>query len=140
MLTSPTGWSPAELAILRAVLYSSLFDYPLTCAELRRTLLHSTQSETDVLRTYAASARLQNVVEYRHGLFFPRGRAAWIAQRRRRETRSLAFLRRHNGLLKVVCALPFVRFVALSGSVAALNADRRADLDLFVITTGGHAW
>src|SRR4029079_6639838 len=70
------------------------------------------------------------------GLFFPRGRTSWIAQRRRRESRSLAFLHRYRHLLRVVCALPFVRLVALSGSLAVLNADHRADLDLFVITRG----
>jgi hypothetical protein len=140
MLSVAEPWSPAELAVLRTVVYASLFEYPLTCAELRRTLLQSSQTEADILRTYRASPRLQAAVEYRHGLFFPRGRAPWIDQRRRREIRSLAFLDRHRRWLEIICALPFVRLVALSGSLAVLNADHRADLDLFVITHGRRAW
>jgi hypothetical protein len=133
-------WSLHEAAILRTVLYSSLFEYPLTLDELRRSLLQCTQSEADILRTYAASPRLQQSIELRDGVFFPRGCSAWLGQRRRREIRSLAFLRRQESLLRVIAALPFVRLIALSGSLAVLNADRRADLDLFVITKGRHAW
>ncbi len=136
----PRAWSLHEAAILRTVLYSSLFEYPLTLDELRRSLLQCAQSEADILRTYAASPRLQQSIELRDGVFFPKGRSAWLGQRRRREVRSLAFLRRHEPLLRVIAALPFVRLVALSGSLAVLNADRRADLDLFVITKGRHAW
>src|SRR5690349_9039659 len=127
MPTRPPGWSPAEFAILRTVVYASLFEYPLTCAELRRTLIESAQSETDILRTYAGSARLRERIELRDGWFFPRGRSGWIEQRQQRQRHSIAFLHRHRWLLRAICALPFVRLVALSGSVAALNADRRAD-------------
>ena len=36
--------------------------------------------------------------------------------------------------------MPFVRMVALSGSLAHLNADEEADLDLFVIVAPGRVW
>jgi hypothetical protein len=134
------GWSSGELAILRSVVYSSLFEYPLTLSELRRTLLESAQTEGEILRTYDASPRLRSAIEFRDGLFFPTGRGAWVQERWGREVRSLAFLQRHRRLLALICALPFVRLVALSGSLAALNADHRADLDLFVITRGRRAW
>ncbi len=36
--------------------------------------------------------------------------------------------------------MPFVRMVALSGSLAHLNAEGSADLDLFVITAPHRVW
>jgi hypothetical protein len=42
--------------------------------------------------------------------------------------------------LAFIARLPFVRMVALSGSVAHLNADDSADLDLFVITSRRRVW
>jgi len=33
-----------ELAIARSVIYASLFDYPLTLAQLRQTLIESVQT------------------------------------------------------------------------------------------------
>jgi hypothetical protein len=39
-----------------------------------------------------------------------------------------------------VCAIPYVRLVALSGSIAHLNMDGAGDLDLFIVTRGRHVW
>ncbi|MGC4081389.1 MAG: hypothetical protein QM736_04555 [Vicinamibacterales bacterium] len=39
-----------------------------------------------------------------------------------------------------MAALPWVRMVALSGSVAHLNMESGADLDLFIVTRGRRVW
>jgi hypothetical protein len=133
-------WSAAELAILRTVLYASLFEYPLTLGELHQTLLESSLTSKEILRTYNASPRLRAGIEHSGGCFVPAGRTSWIAQRRRREARSWALVKRHRRLLALLRHLPYVRMVALSGSVAASNADKGADLDLFVVTKGPRVW
>jgi hypothetical protein len=134
------GLSPAELAIARSVVYASLFDYPLTLAQLRQTLIESTQTASQVLTAYDNSPTLQRVIESRDGFFFPRGRADLVDERRRREARSRSFLSRHRLLLRLICALPYVRMVALSGSIAHLNLEGSGDLDLFVVTRGRRVW
>ncbi len=91
-------------------------------------------------RPYDASARLQAIVEYRDGFFVRAGRTDVIQERRRREDRSRQFLRRYERLLRWICTIPFTRMVALSGSVAHLNMDADADLDLFIVTRGHHVW
>jgi len=132
--------SPGELAIARSVIYASLFDYPLTLEQVHQALLESDQTTQEILATYASSGRLQAVVEYREGFFFPRGRPELVTERRRREARSCAFLARHRRLLTLVCALPYVRMVALSGSIAHLNLEGGGDLDLFIVTRGRRVW
>ena len=129
-----------ELAIVRSVIYAGLFDYPLTVAEVHRTLVGCDASAADVVATYGRSALPREVVEYRDGFFFPAGRGDLIAERRRREARSRAFLDRHRRLLAMICRLPFVRMVALSGSIAHLNLEDGGDLDLFIVTRGHHVW
>ena len=129
-----------ELAIARTVIYSSLFDYPLTVDELHRSLIESDQTAAEILAVYDGSELLQHIVEYRDGFFVPIGRGDLIAERRRREARSAPFLRRHERLLRLICALPFTRLVALSGSVAHLNLEATGDLDLFIVTRGGAVW
>jgi hypothetical protein len=130
----------AEVPIARSVLYASLFGYPLTLAQLRQTLIESVQTPAQILAAYNASAPLQAAIEYRDGFFFPRGRYALVEERRRREACSHAFLRRHRTLLKLVCAIPYARMVALSGSIAHLNLEGGGDLDLFIVTRGRHVW
>jgi hypothetical protein len=129
-----------ELAIARSVIYASLFDYPVTLDQLHRTLLESDQSAAEILAVFDGSALLQQMIEYRDGFFFPAGRGDLVAERRRREARSHAFLQRHALVLRLLCAIPFTRLVALSGSIAHLNLEPNGDLDLFVITRGQRVW
>jgi hypothetical protein len=129
-----------ELAIARSVIYASLFDYPLTLAQLHRTLIESDQTTSEILAVFDGSEPLQHLIEYRDGFFFPAGRAHLIAERRLREARSRAFLQRHQFVLRLICALPFTRLVALSGSIAHLNLEASGDLDLFIVTRGHRVW
>ena len=129
-----------ELAIARSVIYASLFDYPLTLAQLHHSLIESDQSVEEILAVYDGSARLQSIVHHRDGFFFPAGRADLVAERRRREARSRRFLHQHDTLLRLLCAIPYTRLVALSGSVAHLNLEPDGDLDLFIVTRGRRVW
>jgi hypothetical protein len=83
---------------------------------------------------------LQYIIERRDGFFFPAGRAELVDERRRREARSRAFLDRHGLLLRLICALPFVRMVALCGRISRLNLEAGGDIDLFIVTRGRHVW
>ena len=128
------------MAVLRAVTYASLFEYPLTVAEARRTLVDLVMSETELLSMYRQSRFLRDRLTYRGGYFVPEGRDAWIETRHERADSSLELLARHRRFLTVLCALPFVKLAAVSGSLAHLNATAESDLDLFVITRGARVW
>ena len=129
-----------EIAIARTVIYASLFDYPLTLEQLHHSLIESDQTRPEILAVYEGSELLRDIIEYRDGLFFPMGRGDLVAERRRREARSDVFLARHRFALRLVCALPFTRLVALSGSVAHRNLEPNGDLDLFIVTRGPRVW
>ncbi len=132
--------TPRELAIVRTIIYSSLFDYPLTLGELQRSLVESDQTPGEILAVYDGSEMLQEIVEFRDGFFFPAGRSDLVAERARRQARSAAFLRLHARMLRVVCAIPFTRLVALSGSIAHSNLEPGGDLDLFIVARGASVW
>ena len=136
----PASLSAAEAAIARSVLYASIFDYPLTLAQLRQTLVESTQTPTEIRSTYARSPALRAMVDCQDGFFFPCGRAHLIEERRRREARSRQFLKRHRTFIRMVCAMPYVQMVALSGSIAHLNLEGDGDLDLCIVTKDRHVW
>jgi hypothetical protein len=129
-----------ELAIAKTVIYASLFDYPLTLEQLHYALVESDQTAAEILAVYEGSELLQDTVEHREGFFFLRGRGDLVAERRRREVRSDAFVARHQFALRLICAIPFTRLVALSGSVAHRNLEAEGDLDLFIVTRGARVW
>lgn len=138
--TAEHALSPPEQAIARSVLYAALFDYPLTLSQLRSTLIESRQTPSEIVGRVRKSAALGAIVEFRDGFFFPAGRAELIETRRGRERRSRAFLSEHRPLLRLIALMPYVSLVALSGSVAHLNLEAGGDLDLFIVTRGGHVW
>jgi hypothetical protein len=129
-----------ELAVLRSVIYASLFDYPLTLEQLHTSLIDVRADADTIASWWRHSELLQATVEHRHGLYFPAGRGDLLPTRTRREAVSLDLLDRDRRILWLVSHMPFVRMVALSGSLAHLNAEGSADLDLFMITAPHRVW
>ncbi len=132
--------TPAEQAIVRSVYYAAVFDYPLTLSQLRQTLIGSAQTPSAIVAALRHSAALATLVETRDGFIFPIGRSDLIGTRQRREHRSRAFLAEHGPLLRLIAALPYVRLLGLSGSVAHLNMENGGDLDVFIVTKGARVW
>ena len=129
-----------ELAVLRSVTYAALFDYPLTLAQLHASLVEVRAEAPAVASWWRDSEFLQATIEHRDGLYFPAGRSELLQTRARREALSRDLLEREHRVLSLAARMPFVRMVALSGSLAHLNAERSADLDLFVVTAAGRVW
>ena len=129
-----------ELAVLRSVTYAALFDYPLTLAQLHTSLIGVRADADTVAAWWRSSDLLQATIDHQDGLYFPSGRRDLLRTRARREALSRGLLDRDRRILSVVAGMPFVRMVALSGSLAHLNAEASADLDFFVITAPHRVW
>lgn len=139
--TSPASCpTQLEAAILQSVAYAAVFEYPLTLAQLRETLVGMTATACEVERCCEASDYLRARIECHDGYYVPAGGAHMIQGRSDRERTSLETLRRHRQLLRALCVVPYTRLVALSGSLAHLNGPASADLDLFVVTDGPRVW
>jgi hypothetical protein len=75
------------------------------------------------------------------GLWHLEARGEVVGTRRHREAASRAYLGQRAGQLARLCALPWVRAVAVSGSLAHLNlVSGKRDLDLFVVMDDGRLW
>jgi hypothetical protein len=130
---------PAELAILKTVVYADLFDYPLRFEELCRGLFDVALERDEVRRLLDCSSALGSVVVERDGFVFLAGRDALVEARREGERRAHELVARYGGVLDRIARLPYIRLVALSGAVAFDNV-HDDDVDLFVITRAGRAW
>lgn len=140
-MTPQRAPSPAqERAFLASVVYASVFDYPLTLDQLQATLIGEEADAAELMEWYAASDRLQAAVDMSDGYFFPRGRRELVEIRHARERVSRSLLDELRTPLSLVLRMPFVRMVALSGSLAHRNADQGADLDLFIVTSANRTW
>lgn len=130
--------SDLERAILLTILYADLFDYPLTEDELHRRLVGITSDRAAFQRAVAALMGLYLTTTEGYLTWIGRERLVAVRHHRRRVARGLwAEAQRYARWLARV---PFVRMVAVSGSLAVRNAEAKSDIDLFCITAPNRLW
>ncbi|HEX5502698.1 MAG TPA: hypothetical protein VFW96_08750, partial [Thermomicrobiales bacterium] len=131
--------SPLADAILATVVYADLFDFPLAPAEIRRDLIGVAAEAGEVARALDALIAAGDLARADEYVVLP-GRARLAALRRDRRARCARLWPRARRWGRLLGALPFVRMVAVSGSLAAGNPDPRADLDYLLVTAPGRLW
>ena len=134
------SFTDLEWSILQTVAYADIFDYPLTAAEIQRYLYRSTASQQEI-QAALSSARLRDsyLVE-RGGYFCLPGKVESISTRQRRAAAAHSTwpVARHYGQL--IGRLPFVRMVAVTGSLAVDNVEPGSDIDFLIVTVPQRLW
>lgn len=127
--------TPLETAILETLAYSDIFEFPLTIAEIHRYLpLSVTRQELEkcLLRMKQVSSK--------DLYFFITGRDEIVDVRREREAASRKAFDQAMKYGRILGRLPFVRMVALTGSLAMLNLSKKPDMDYMLVTARGRVW
>lgn len=123
-------------AIIQTLAYSDVFDYPLRLDELHRYL----PVPVGLDELCSALSRGVECVSSLEDFYFLEGREALVALRRRREAVSRPALRAALHYGRMLGSLPFIRMVALTGSLAVRNSDWNGDLDYMLVTADGRLW
>ncbi|MEW6400942.1 MAG: hypothetical protein AB1649_04030 [Chloroflexota bacterium] len=130
-----TDISSLECAILETLAYSDIFDYPLKLNELHKFL---TSSAT--LEELASCLSESDLVESKDDFYFLKGRADILPLRLYRENISRKSYARAIRYGQILGHLPFIRMVALTGSLALRNCDETADYDFMLVAKTGRVW
>lgn len=127
-----------EWDILQTVAYADIFDYPMTIAEIHRYLIRASASIDEVM--HAIHKLIGRYIADCEGFICLLGREHIIAirQRRAKIAERLWGYAEHYG--QIVGRLPFVRMVAITGSLAVDNTDKEGDIDLMIITAPKRLW
>lgn len=125
-----------ERAILETLAYSDIFEYPLRLDELHRYL----SVRVELQQLLHALSSLNTQVGEKDGFYFLAPHESILDTRRHRETQSQKLMRHALEYGRILGALPFIRMVALTGSLAVLNSSRDADFDYMLVTAPGHLW
>jgi len=126
-------------AVRATVAYADVFDFPLDIEEIQRDLagVSATPEET---RQGVALLVNSGALALDQGYAVLPGRAGLARLRQERQRRAAALWPLAARYGRWIAALPFVRMVAVSGSLAANNPDPRADLDYLIVTAPGRLW
>lgn len=119
-------------AVWKTIRYADLFDFVLTEPEIRRFLIEATDRGQQI----PSSDHYRRVGEY----YFLPGREQLIKIRRRRAAASANKIIRASRIAGWLSLIPGVRLIALTGSVAASNAEADHDIDLLIVTAANRIW
>lgn len=138
-------WMPAtppalEQAILQTVAYADIFDYPLTGPEIHHYLV-ATRASLPMVQEAVNNGLLakQRLILHTGYLTLP-GREAIVETRLRREGLSTELWHKGERYGLAIAALPFVRLVAVTGTLAVNNVEQGADIDYLIVTLPGRVW
>jgi hypothetical protein len=135
--------SDVETAVLQAVAYGDIFDYPLTAEQIHRYLVGVRSSPSairDLLDMLGNGSALSGQLECSRGYYFLPGREEIVDTRLRRaeiSARAWPMARRYGA---VISGLPFIRMVAVSGALTMDNMEADTDIDFFIVTEPGRLW
>lgn len=135
--------------IIATIAYYDIFDYPMTSFEIWKYLVRDTvfSSDDEVERVSLGdvvreleSDTVRRAIGNDSGLYFLHGKQTLVKRRLERGKTAIGKLKGVARLAKLLRFFPFVRMVALTGSLAMKNSKASGDWDLFVVMRSGHIW
>ncbi len=123
-------------SIFHTLAYSDVFDYPLTAAEVHYYLTSMRVSLEAVAQALADRSLFARVGDY----FTLPGREKIVETRESRAEVAKRLWPKATRYGRIIARLPFVRMVAVTGSLAMNNTEEGKDIDYMIVTAPGHLW
>lgn len=129
-----------QTAILRTLIYSDIFDYPLTVGEIFLYLIGNQPCGQQEIVDALEDLRQQGTIGEKAGLFSLRDREDICNLRAKRQKWSEEKLIKAKKWVWLLRLIPWIRLVAVTGAVAAGNTDEGSDIDLMIIADAKRTW
>ena len=144
--SSEANWPVGDVkdvadAILYTLVYADLFDYPLKPEEIHRYLTGHAAPLAEVEDRLRQDRRLGQQIDSDSPFWFLAGRENLTGLRRQREAFSHRLWEKAERYGRLIAAIPFVRMVSITGSLAMNNVNSpQDDIDLLIITAENRVW
>jgi predicted nucleotidyltransferase len=132
-----TSAQQSKDAIRKTLIYSDIFNYPLTFDQLYTFLISNKKYTKREIEEQLH--KLPDVVK-KDTYYVLAGREQLIAKRKEKEKINILKLQKAEKIAKILSVVPTVLLIGVSGGVAMKNAQREDDIDFFIITQKGTVW
>ena len=154
-----------EKSIIATICYYDILDYPLTNFEIYKYLVNvsglnqnrgsqehllSANLEADapiypssypnIINILEDSSELKKIISQKNGFYFLKGRSEIIKKHIWREKIADAKWKKARRIIWLLQIIPFVKMIAISGSLAFGNTHQQSDIDLLIIAKSGRIW
>lgn len=128
-----------EKAILKTLIYSDIFDFPLKAWEIHKWLIGKRATLQQIEKSLKGLSQ-KSKVKSQNDFYFLRNKKKLVEGRERREKVSEKHFKSakfYAGFLRII---PWIKLVGVSGSLAMKNSRKSDDIDLFIITGKNRLW
>jgi len=130
--------SEIRQSILKTVLYSDIFDYPTTAAQIWKYLISSRKIEREDFDKVLKN--IKGPIKEQEGWYFLSGRENLIKKRLRRRKESQRKIAQAYKTASILSIIPTVLLIGVSGGTSMHNADKNDDIDFFIIARENTIW
>lgn len=128
-----------EKAILKTLVYADIFDYPLKAYEIHKWLIGrqaTLRGVEQALIKLLKKRKIQTFKDY----YFLKNKKKLVLKRISREKPSAKFLFKAKFYVWFLKIIPWIKLVGISGGLAMENANKKDDIDLFLVTAKNRLW
>jgi len=125
-------------ACLDCIAYFGIFSFPLKEEEIHHYSAVSASPE-ETRHALEVLVKEGSLTE-KDGYYLPGDDPDWITRRLEGRQRALHLLKRSKNFVRVIASFPFVRAIAISGSLSKFAIGKTPDIDYFIITDPGRLW
>ncbi len=127
-----------QKAVLSTLLYSDIFDFPLTIEELWNNLIAKEKIDLSTLQKTLKT--LSGVVSEKKGFYCLTGKENSIEKRIQRFKYADSKLKIAKNISRYLSYIPTIYFIGITGRLAHIDADEDDDIDMFFITRKNTMW
>jgi len=123
--------------ILQTIIYYDILNFPLTSFEVWKYLLAENDCTLGEIVEALESEDLKNKIEEFRGFYFLKGRRNLVERRIQCDKNSAIKFEIAEKVARWLRYIPFVRMIAVTGTLAMKNCEKDSDIDFFVVLEKG---
>jgi len=126
------------LTIIKTLSYSGVFGYPLTFYQLTNNLVTERRFTPKKIRKELNRLLKSKTIRKTKGRYVLKGIKSHNADKRKKISKEL--IEKNKPIIKTLAKIPWIKMIAITGSVANQDAEEGADIDLLFITEKSRLW
>ncbi|MFH0930243.1 MAG: hypothetical protein V1814_03260 [Candidatus Moraniibacteriota bacterium] len=123
--------------ILSTIIYYDILDFPLTSFEVWKYLLAENSCTLGEIIEALENDELKKSIEEFRGFYFLKGRKDLVSKRIQSDKNSIVKFEIAEKVVRWLRLVPFVRMIAVTGTLAMKNSEKNSDIDFFVVLKKG---
>lgn len=137
-MAEPLNINDLREGCLMCLHYFGIFKYPLTEDQLHQ--FNPITASPEEIKNTMADLVTERKAFHIQGFYQIKDDIEWITFRNDGEFRAKKLLKRSSRYVNIIASFPFVRGIAISGSLSKFYASEKPDIDYFIITAKNRLW